>query len=833
MPLDISFLHPQAACLLLALPLLWWKARRAGLPQKVLRTALSASLIVALMQPSLIHRAEGARRVLVIDRGTWASARADATGKAMEDRVLADAMSGAAHLSLIEIGSGPPILGDQPRLAKAVFDHVVLPGEALSAALDEALARIPVGATGSVLVAGSGRSLDRDWGRAVSGFLDRRIPVNAVVLDDAPRDAFVADLAVAPVRVGELARAHVRVEGTSTDAPLRVAIYSGTRRLALSHPFAVQGETSADLAFPTERAGFMPLRAVLVDGANEATPAGGLNAVVAVQDPVHMLYLGERQQGGGSRLQTLLGRTVKVDARTPSALGGSEEPGDWQSVMIDDMPASRIPAALQKQLLDAVAGRGTGLFYAGGAGAFATGGYAGTPLAGALPLKLRQDEKVERPSVALVVVIDTSGSMQGDPIDLAKQVARFAVAKLTPADQVGVVEFYGAKQWSVPLQQATDVPAVERAIGRMQAQGSSILYPAIQEAYYALKSSPARFKHILVISDAGVEEQRYQQLLTQAAQDRITVSTALVGANPDGEERMAEWARWGHGRYYAVADPFSLVEIDLKQPQDKPSPAWREGSFALAAPGGAAKWQGVKMTGLPALDGYVTVARRSGADVLLQTGSGDPLLTSWQYGNGRITALMTTPVGEGTRSWSAWGGYGEWLAKLVTRTADQNAAGVLTLRRGGDRLNVVLRTPVAPATMPTARLAEHEGVPSRPIALEEMAPGIFAGSIALDQDVPALVDAKVGAATIRAVDRGRAAGDAAERLPLDELARLTGGDASGTAPAPHWTKGSEIAATDLSRWFALFALVLYLCEVVCRRWPGHRPVFLRTRPRPA
>jgi Mg-chelatase subunit ChlD len=220
--------------------------------------------------------------------------------------------------------------------------------------------------------------------------------------------------------------------------------------------------------------------------------------------------------------------------------------------MLDDLPAARLPAPAQRSLLQAVRQDGLGLFYTGGQKAFATGGYDRTPLGDALPVSLRQDEKLEQPSVALAIVIDTSGSMKGQKIELAKQVARFAVGKLTPLDSVGVVEFYGAKQWAVPMQPARDTPEVERAIGRMEANGSSVLFPAIQEAYYALKGTNARYRHILVITDAGVEEQRYQQLLTHIADDRITVSTALVGADPEGEEKMALWARWGRGRYYAI-----------------------------------------------------------------------------------------------------------------------------------------------------------------------------------------------------------------------------------------------------------------------------------------
>ncbi|MEH3160193.1 MAG: VWA domain-containing protein, partial [Sphingomonas taxi] len=576
-----------------------------------------------------------------------------------------------------------------------------------------------------------------------------------------------------------------------------------------------------------ERAGFVPLRAVL--GGNAARSVA---TVVAVQDPARILYLGERQQGASSRLRALLGPGFAVDAPAPAAVGEGFDFGAYRAVLLDDLPATRLPAVVQRRLLDQVAGVGTGLFYSGGTQAFGTGGYAGTPLADALPVTLRQDQKLEQPSVALALVIDTSGSMVGPPLDLAKQVARFAVRRLTPIDSVGVVEFYGAKQWAVPFQPARDVPAVERAIARMQAQGSSILFPAIQEAYFALRNTNARYRHILVVTDAGVEEQRYQSLLTQISRDRIALSTALVGPDAQGEERMAQWARWGGGRYYAVPDEFSLVELNLTQPQDKPSPGYRRGSFALTPPSGRARWQGVAMTQVPPVAGYVPVGRRAAAETLLSTAGGDPMLATWPYGNGRITALMTEPLGEGTRGWAGWRGYGRWLAGILARTADPQADADLSVERRFDRVTVTLRgTPRADGAMPQVRLVAPDGRADATVTMEERAPGWFVGTRSFPSDRAALVEARWGGRTIRAADR--AGSDVspvdviptANRLPLDALAQATGGvhAAGPDAPfAPPHPRGRELTATALWPWLALAALALYLLDILYRRWPGRR-----------
>lgn len=833
MPTDIVFLHPAAAWLLLALPLLWWPRlrKRAGtgrarLVQVIMRSALMAGLVAALMQPALVHRVAGLTQVLVIERAAWVQAAKTPQGRARQAALLDRVARPDTRLVLIEIGTGPALPDVAARLARLPIDRVNVPDARIDLALDEAAARIPPGATGRVTVVGAGVAQTDDWGRAVAALVARKVAVDAVPLDEADVPATVVQVAVAPVRVGEEAHATVTLAGRSS-TPLRVALWSGSRRVALSDPMAVAPGLRVMLGFPVEAAGFVPLRAGLVDAAGTPLAGSLRDTYAAVQDPLRVLYLGERQQGAVPQLQALLGKGFAVDRREAAGLGADTAWAGWQAVMIDDLPAARLSGGAQQGLLASVAQAGTGLFFTGGAASFAQGGWNTAPLARALPVTLRQDQKLEQPSVALVVVVDTSGSMVGEPLDLAKQVARYAVGRLTPADSVGVVEFYGAKQWAVPLQPASDVLSVERAIGRMQAQGSSILYPAIQEAYFALKGSTARYKHILVITDAGVEEQRYQQLLMRAAQDRIAVSTALVGADLAGEERMAEWARWGHGRYYAVPDSFSLVDIDLRQPQIKPSPAWRDGAFGLTAPAGGRSWQGMRLAGMPPLSGYVPVGRRPEAETLLTAGpGGDPVLATWQWGLGRITSLATTPLGEGTRGWQAWPGYGAWLGQLMARTARQQPPATLSLVRDATGATQVLARQADPgATAAVVHLATRPDDPHpRAVTLAPRAPHVLAALAAGDPAAPVLAEMPVGATMVRAVLGAQQPGDAPYRLPLDRLARLTGGQVLAD-PAPALAgmpQASDLAAVDLSRWCALLSLMLYLAELVWRRLPPRR-----------
>ncbi|MFX7329508.1 hypothetical protein ABTI69_22205, partial [Acinetobacter baumannii] len=65
----------------------------------------------------------------------------------------------------------------------------------------------------------------------------------------------------------------------------------------------------------------------------------------------------------------------------------------------------------------------------------------------------------------------------------------------------------------------------------------------------------------------------------------------------------------------------------------------------------------------------------------------------------------------------------------------------------------------------------------------------------------------------------------ADALPLDQLSRLTGGEAFDTVaalaakPGAH---GEEAAALDLWGWLCWLALALYLADILYRRWPPRR-----------
>ena len=78
----------------------------------------------------------------------------------------------------------------------------------------------------------------------------------------------------------------------------------------------------------------------------------------------------------------------------------------------------------------------------------------------------------------LVVVLDRSGSMSGDPLDSAKAALQSLIHRLAPKDRFGVVVFDDAAQVIVPIRQMRDhnLPELSARLDAVTTGGCTNLY---------------------------------------------------------------------------------------------------------------------------------------------------------------------------------------------------------------------------------------------------------------------------------------------------------------------------------------------------------------------
>src|SRR5437763_14670094 len=104
-----------------------------------------------------------------------------------------------------------------------------------------------------------------------------------------------------------------------------------------------------------------------------------------------------------------------------------------------------------------------------------------------LPVRMELRGKSLSTSVALMIVMDVSGSMVGGPggaskMDLAKEAALAAVELLGEYDQIGILAFDDHNQWMNKPTFASDLTPIKDANRRMQPGGGTEIYPALKES---------------------------------------------------------------------------------------------------------------------------------------------------------------------------------------------------------------------------------------------------------------------------------------------------------------------------------------------------------------
>lgn len=306
-------------------------------------------------------------------------------------------------------------------------------------------------------------------------------------------------------------------------------------------------------------------------------------------------------------LRDILGPNAEVKPLALADLAGD----GWDSfdvLALADTPAADLPDEIQQNLRDWVE-NGGGLLVTGGRNAFGPGGYARSELADVLPLRFPQKKEVRDPSTALAVIIDTSGSMGPSDsghsgVNLAKEVARLAIKRLKPHDKAGIVEFHGAKRWAAPMQPASNNIAIQRALNHLSAGGGTVMLPAIEEAYYGLLNVRTRTKHVLVLTDGGVEQGAFESLFRRMADDGIHVSTVLVGPR-SGSTFLVQLASWGRGQFYTASSRFKLPEVIIKQPSSSLLNPFVEKEVGLESVLSSRLTQDMELENAPMLRGYV------------------------------------------------------------------------------------------------------------------------------------------------------------------------------------------------------------------------------------
>ena len=829
----MRFGTPAALLLLVFLPVAAALARRRVTPRGALalRLLVLVLLVTALASPVLSTRGGDLSVVFAVDRSD--SIPADRFAAAREFvRSAAARRRPGDRVGLVTFGATAiteELPNPQPRLAFATQPAAA--GTDLGQAIRASLAALPPEGARRIVLLTDGN--DNRGGVADALALARGdgVEISAVPLAPGGASEVLVDDVVAPQEVvaGEQFIVKVAVMATAA-ASVRLTVTAGGTVVDRRAIEVGPGRTIVTVPQVARRQGVLTYTASLTAEPDGTDANNRAEAVVMVRG-VPVVWYVARQPGMLPRLLNAQG--VRVRSLSPEALpvtaAGMREAA---AVMLDDVPAHRLSPAQMIALRDYVGRAGGGLIAVGGPNSYGVGGYAGTPLEEVLPVSMDVRHRLAIPSMAIILVIDTSGSMgafgtQIAKVELAKETAQSVIDLLGEHDVLGVVAFDQEARWLAAPTEARHRDRVIEQVSRIQAGGGTNMYPAIRLAYEYLRHSAAKVRHVIVLSDGQTDPGDFQTLLRRMAADKITASAVAIGADAD-LELMQHVARWGGGRSYATRDLYSIPQILTAEALIASRAYLVEERFAPQ----------VVRTGLvddftvPALRGYVATAPKPASAVHLASAQDDPVLATWQFGIGRAVAFTSDATARWAAAWMPWTDAGRFWSRLV-RWASRSET---------DDLQVTV-SPQGDAATVTADAVTAEGTPLDGLDVQASVGGPVQAQIPLVQTAPGRYEARVqlgvpGAYALAVTARDasgrtriRTAGFVVPYSPelrdltvnralLAQVTETTGGrllDDPAAAVAP--ARESRSAA-DSWPVFAGAALGAFVVEIAVRRAPA-------------
>lgn len=799
---------------------------------RVMRCLLTCLCVLALAAPSVVL--PGGQQAV------WILADASASARGMQDQMTQSVRTALenkdASVNAGVIAFGGNAMVEKPLAQDGTYNGVTTAVDAqasdLSSALTLASALLPEDAQGRIVVLSDGAT--EDVRAAAQQLVARGVTVDFQSFSgDALPDAQISQMNV-PSRVYQGQSFTVTVQVTANhDTAGTLVLYQNRTPVSSREVTLRRGDNTFTFRDVAADTGVVTYEARLISEGDSCAQNDSMGGYVYVQGAPKLLLV-EGRQGEGSEMAAMLSAAaMQYETVLPAQLPyDAEQLRQYDGVVLVNVDYDAADEEQWAALDSAVRVLGRGLTVIGGDSSYALGGYRGSKLEEMLPVTIDVRNKLDLPSLALMLVIDKSGSMSDGMfgttrLELAKEAAMRAAEVLTPNDQVGVIAFDDAAKWVVNLQKAEDVEAIQNQIGTIRPGGGTAFFTALYEATYALMNAQTQQKHIIFLTDGEAGDTGYLQLCDIMQQNDITLTTVAVGSGAD-QATLRTLAQQGGGRAYAANEFDNLPKIFTKETYLVSGSYVQNRTFTPVITEQSAL---TDFEGFPQLSGYLAATEKSLATVSLMSDREDPILAWWQYGAGRVVAFMADSRGAWTSEFLQWDQAAAFYGGMAAFTLPgEEREGQLTTERQGDALRIVYTAPEDAQTgLSTSVTALLPDGTQTQLALQESAPGVYEGEIAAAQlGAYALrVEQRDASGELQRVMEGGAVNgysgeydlrnqNAESTLPY--LSALTGGrEITDSAEMLKSTHAVVRARRDLTQPLLWALMVLLLCDIALRR----------------
>ncbi|MCR4647741.1 MAG: VWA domain-containing protein [Lachnospiraceae bacterium] len=476
--------------------------------------------------------------------------------------------------------------------------------------------------------------------------------------EDVSDEVYVSDMSI-PNQVGLGENFNIEVEVESNVAcDAVVKLYAG-RTLKGEQEVHLQKGTNQLIFVDTQsNEGLKTYKVVVESKKDTITVNNEFSAYTNIETQLPVLIV-EGTQGNSKNFRNVLDSIgIEYDLASPGTVP-TDMPSlmQYSSVALVDVFRGDLREEFPDLLDEFVKNNGGGLIMTGGSQSFALGGYKDTVLEEMSPVYMDINGENEVPSMAMVMVIDHSGSMDDGSVitylDLAKQSAAAAVDYLRPTDYVGVIAFDDMYTRVVPIQNVDNKEDIQRKIYGIPSGGGTSIYPALEAAVNDINKCNAAIKHIVLLTDGQDYNTGYDQLLNIMNSAGITLSCVAVGSGCN-DQLLEDLATKGNGRIFYSDENTDLPRIFAQEVFLASNTYIVEEVFSPTVTSNDKIIREVAADGMPDLYGYVATTKKERSIDLLESFQNDPILSYWQYGLGKTVAWTSDISGEWSAEYSNW-----------------------------------------------------------------------------------------------------------------------------------------------------------------------------------
>lgn len=392
-----------------------------------------------------------------------------------------------------------------------------------------------------------------------------------------------------------------------------------------------QDTAETEIVLPTKLSqGYHKLTAEITQGDDFPQNNIFYKTIKTVEKP-KLLFITQQS----SPFLSVLRQVFTVESTT--SLPGNLEP--YYSIIINDMPATTLDPYTEK--LGNYVREGNGLLVIGGRTSYNNGRYRYSQIETLLPVITAKAGRKEG-EMNIVIIIDKSGSTGSSfgtaakQVDLEKAMAIDVLEKdIKSTYKVGVVAFdtqsYTIGELDYLLERR---PAIEDRIARIQDGGGTVISMGVLKALDMLRYASGS-KNIILISDGMTQQENNAiESAKQSSNEGVRIYTVSVG-DKTNDVMMMRLAEITGGIFFKATDAsrLSLLFGDPEKTNQENTPS------LVALNSNHYITKDLPLNAL--VGGFNEVVPKLTSQLLVTTSGGDPVLTVWRAGLGKVASLST------------------------------------------------------------------------------------------------------------------------------------------------------------------------------------------------